>query len=142
MSSQLITNGPVFDKESVRLAWLAALGAEPLAEAEAEAGTSYSLSQGDYGKLLVFTSGTAVTVTLPDDTTGEFEIPCRILLVQYGDGAVTVTPSSTTLNSTGGESGVSTRTKYSLIALEKMDDNEWIAYGDILDSGTYTDGEW
>jgi penicillin V acylase-like amidase (Ntn superfamily) len=142
MSSQLVTNAPVFDKESVRLAWLAALGAEPLAVKETVAGTTYSLSQEDYGKLLVFTSATAVTVTLPDDTTGEFEIPCRILLVQYGNGSVTVTPSGTTLNSISGDSGASTRTQYSLLALEKMDTDEWIAYGDILDSGTYTDGEW
>lgn len=141
MSRQLITAEPLFDKPEVRIAWLNALGAEPVAQKTVAAGTAYELSQDDYGKLLIFTSNTAVTVTLPNDVDGGFTDPCRILLLQYGTGAVNVVPES------GGitietSAGTGTRAQFSMIGLEKIDTDEWLIFGDLIDSGSFTDGDW
>lgn len=141
MSKQLITNAPQFDKDEVRVAWLTALGAEPSAQHVTVAGTTYTLSQEDYGKLLVFTNNASVTVSLPDDSTGDFESTCRILLLQAGLGAVSVVAGtgSPTITSAA---GMSTRTQHSLLGLEKLAEDQWLLYGDLIDSGTYDDGEW
>lgn len=57
---------------------------------ETVAGTSYTLDQGDSGKALIFTSNSAVTVTLPNSLTAGF----NCLLVQQGSGAVGVVAAS------------------------------------------------
>lgn len=57
---------------------------------EVVSGTSYTLDQGDSGKMLIFTNESAVTVTMPNSITAGF----NCLLVQQGAGAVGVSAAS------------------------------------------------
>lgn len=59
-------------------------------------GTSYTLLEGDSGKVLYFTSGSAVTVTVPSGLPVGF----NVALIQSGAGTVTVAAGGgTTVNS-------------------------------------------
>lgn len=56
---------------------------------EEVAGTAYSLTAADNGKVLWFTSNDPVTVTLPDSATTAIPGGFNVILAQGGDGAVT-----------------------------------------------------
>ena len=61
----------------------------------AQTGTSYTLVNGDNGKVVTLSNASAITLTVPSGLTAGF----NVLLVQLGAGQVTITASSTTLNS-------------------------------------------
>jgi hypothetical protein len=87
--------------------------------------SSYTLTEADNGKIVVFTSASAVTLTIPANLTPLFT--CS--LVQYGTGQVTVTAGTgVTLrlrgstNKTGGQ--------YAIASLVSVVTNEYILAGD------------
>ena len=51
---------------------------------------SYSIVEGDEGKLLRMNKGTAQTVTVPKDATNDLPIGSQILIFQSGAGATTI----------------------------------------------------
>jgi hypothetical protein len=57
---------------------------------ETEAGTTYTLVSADKGKIKAFTSGSAVTVTLPNNLAEDF----WCVVVQQGTGQITFAPAS------------------------------------------------
>lgn len=63
----------------------------------AQTGTSYTVVSGDCGKLLTFTSGSAVTVTVPQAGTTGFGAGVYFDVYDYGTGNVTVTPTTSTI---------------------------------------------
>jgi hypothetical protein len=87
--------------------------------------SSYTLTDADNGKIVVFTSSSAVTLTIPAGLTELFT--CS--LVQYGTGQVTVAAGTgVTLrlrgstNKTGGQ--------YAIASLISVVTNEYILAGD------------
>ena len=87
--------------------------------------SSYTLTDADNGRIVVFTSASAVTLTIPADLTRLFT--CS--LVQYGTGQVTVVADAgVTLrlrgstNKTGGQ--------YAIASLISVLPNEYILAGD------------
>ena len=89
------------------------------------AASSYTLNTSDNGKIIVFTSASAVTLTIPAELTNRFT--CS--LVQYGTGQVTVTAGAgVTLrlrgstNKTGGQ--------YAIASLVSVVNDEYILAGD------------
>jgi hypothetical protein len=87
--------------------------------------SSYTLNNDDNGTVVVFTSGSAVTLTIPAGLTQRFT--CSV--VQYGAGQVTVTAGAgVTLrlrgstNKTGGQ--------YAIASLLSVVANEYILAGD------------
>jgi hypothetical protein len=89
------------------------------------AASSYTLNTSDNGKIIVFTSSSAVTLTIPAGLTDRFT--CS--LVQYGTGQVTVTAGAgVTLrlrgstNKTGGQ--------YAIASLVSVVNDEYILAGD------------
>lgn len=87
--------------------------------------SSYTLNNDNNGKIIVFTNGSAVTLTIPAGLTANFT--CS--LVQYGAGQVTVAAGSgVTLrlrgstNKTGGQ--------YAIASLLSVVTNEYILAGD------------
>jgi hypothetical protein len=87
--------------------------------------STYTLNNNDNGKIVVFTSGSAVTLTIPAGLTLRFT--CSI--VQYGAGQVTVAAGAgVTLrlrgstNKTGGQ--------YAIASLISVVTNEYILAGD------------
>ena len=60
-----------------------------------QTGTTYTLLASDLGKIVKFTNGSAITVTLPNNLGLGFT--CTV--IQYGAGQITFTTSSSTLYS-------------------------------------------
>ena len=61
----------------------------------AQTGTSYTLQASDNGKVVTLNNASAITLTVPSGLGAGF----TCALIQLGAGQVTVTPSSTTVNS-------------------------------------------
>jgi lysophospholipase L1-like esterase len=65
----------------------------------AQTGTSYTFVNADCGKLVTFSNASAIAVTLPRAAAGgNFVSGCAIDLENIGAGAVTITPTTSTLN--------------------------------------------
>jgi hypothetical protein len=84
------TTGTVrqFKRQLVDVGGLLIQGTNIESEVETVAGTSYTLEQTDHNKIIDFTSGSAVTVTVPAGLT----LPYVVGISQGGAGQVTVSP--------------------------------------------------
>lgn len=116
-------------------AWLPIASAFPTAHQRIiseEAGTSLTLDVNDTGKALVFSSSDPVTVTIPADSTYEFEIGQTFLIVQEGTGTVSVTGAvGVTLSGLSVSDPVDVAGQYGVATLIKIDDDEWVIFGNI-----------
>jgi len=116
-------------------AWLPIASAFPTAHQRIiseEAGTSLTLDVNDTGKALVFSSSDPVTVTIPADSTYEFEIGQTFLIVQEGTGTVSVTGAvGVTLSGLSVSDPVDIAGQYGVATLIKIDDDEWVIFGNI-----------
>ena len=116
-------------------AWLPIASAFPTAHqriVSEEAGTSLTLDVNDTGKALVFSSSSPVTVTIPADSTYEFEIGQTFLIVQEGTGTVSVTGAvGVTLSGLSVSAPVDIAGQYGVATLMKIDDDEWVIFGNI-----------
>ena len=65
---------------------------------DAQSGTSYTVVAADENKLLTFNNASAVGVTLPQATTAGFTAGAYFSLFNRGAGAVTITPTTSTIN--------------------------------------------
>lgn len=90
-----------------------------------QSGTTYTLTVNDNGRVIVFTSGSAVTLTVPSGLGSGFS--CSV--VQYGAGQVTISAGSgatlrlrSSANKTGGQ--------YAVASLLSVVANEYIVIGD------------
>jgi len=64
-----------------------------------QTGTSYTFVFADRGKLVTFSNGSAVAVTLPQATSsGSFRSGWTTFVYNLGAGAVTITPTTSTIN--------------------------------------------
>jgi hypothetical protein len=94
----------------------------------AQTGTTYTLVLSDKGKLVENTNASAVTTTVPPNSSVAFPINSIVYLAQGGAGQLTVAAGSgVTLK----PSTVKTRTQDSIIALVKTATNTWRAMGDL-----------
>ena len=95
-----------------------------------QAGTAYTAALTDVGKLINFTSGTAVAFTIPANATVAFSVGDQINIYQAGTANVTITPAATvTVRSAG--SKLKTDTQFAVATCIKIDTNEWIALGNL-----------
>jgi hypothetical protein len=90
-----------------------------------QSGTTYALTVDDNGRVIVFTNGSAVTLTIPSGLGLGFS--CSV--VQYGAGQVTVSAGTgvtlrlrTSSNKTGGQ--------YAVVSLLSVVADEYIVTGD------------
>lgn len=98
--------------------------------ATTQAGASYALALADAGTVIEFTSASAVTVTVPPNSSVAFPVGTLVELLQYGTGAVSVAAGGgVTIRSTGGL--LSARTQYSTLSLRKRATDEWVLVGDL-----------
>ena len=93
-----------------------------------DATTSRTISANDETDLIYFTSDSAVTVTVPEDTT---IIPVGFIchLHQAGEGTVTVAPENGNVSVNSSRSLV-TGEQYSSLSLFKVGINNWVVVGD------------
>lgn len=89
-----------------------------------QAGSSYTLALTDAGKLVEFTSGAAVTVTVPADSSTDFPLGSEILLRQAGDGKVTLEEEDSNVAIETPET-LSLAKKYAGASLVKVAANTW-----------------
>lgn len=96
-----------------------------------EAGTTYTLVTGDTANFIQFTNGSAVTLTIPPNSSVPIDIGMSVSYEQAGAGVVTATAGvGVTITSAG--SAVATGGKYAVVSLLKVATDTWVIFGNIV----------
>ena len=96
----------------------------------AQTGTTYTLVLADAHKLVTLSNGSAITLTVPPNSSVAFETGDQVNLLQLGAGQVTVAAGSgVTLRSEG--SKVKLTGQYALATLVKIGTDEWVLVGNL-----------
>jgi hypothetical protein len=108
----------------------------PVYELSTQAGTTYTLASGDeYQKLLVFTSSSAKTVSIPTDATYDFPDGTAItILNNNAAGTLTiqaVTSGTTVISSAGSTSAAPTLGAFKAAVCIKTGTNAWTVSGAV-----------
>ena len=121
---------PSFTSGDIFTAANANILASSIVALNTQSGTAYTAALTDVGKLINFTSGTAVAFTIPANATVAFSVGDQINIYQAGTANVTITPAATvTVRSAG--SKLKTDTQFAVATCIKIDTNEWIALGNL-----------
>jgi len=121
---------PSFTSGDVFTAANANILATSIVALNAQAGTAYTAALTDVGKLVNFTSSSAVVFTIPASGTVAFAVGDQINVYQSGSGQVTITPAATvTIRSAG--SKLKTNAQYAVATCVKIATDEWIALGNL-----------
>ena len=121
---------PTFTSGDVFTAANANILATSIVAINTQAGTAYTAALTDVGKLINFTSGTAVVFTIPAATAVAFAVGDQINIYQGGSANATITPAATvTIRSSGAK--LKTNDQFSVATCIKIDTNEWIAVGNL-----------
>jgi len=95
-----------------------------------EAGTTKTFALTDIGAYVRTTSGSAVTITVPENSSVAFPTGTEIVVFQAGAGQVTfVAAGSVTINSKDGDLKITGQ--YSSATLKKIATDEWDMIGDL-----------
>ena len=87
-------------------------------------GTSHTLAEADDGKVLLFTNGSAIILTIPTGLT----LGHSCTVIQQGAGQITFTPSSTTLRNR--QSHTKTAGQHAIVGLVQYAANVYNLGGD------------
>lgn len=121
---------PTFSSGDVFTAANANILASSIVALNTQAGTAYTAALTDVGKLINFTSGTAIVFTIPAATAVAFAVGDQINIYQGGSAQATITPAATvTIRSSGAK--LKTKDQFSVATCIKIDTNEWIALGNL-----------
>ena len=121
---------PSFTSGDVFTAANANILATSIVALNAQSGTAYTAALTDVGKLVNFTSSSAVVFTIPASGTVAFAVGDQINVYQSGSGQVTITPAATvTIRSAG--SKLKTNAQYAVATCVKIATDEWIALGNL-----------
>jgi hypothetical protein len=108
----------------------------PAYEISTQAGTTYTLATGDqYQKLLVFTSSSAKTVSIPTDATFDFPDGTAItILNDNATGDITIQAASsgtTSVTSAGATSNAPKVKPFTVAVCLKISNNDWVIVGAV-----------
>ena len=93
--------------------------------------TAYTLVLADAGKLIEMNSGSALTVTVPPNSSVAFPVGTVIEVSRIGAGSVSLVAGvGVTLRIPTG-STLALRAQYSTAGLRKRAENEWVVSGDL-----------
>lgn len=96
----------------------------------AQTGTTYTLALTDAGGFVDLSNASAITLTVPPNSSVNFPANTRIDLIQAGAGQVTVAAGSgVTINSKG--SALKLTGQWSGATLVQRSTNSWVLIGDI-----------
>lgn len=96
----------------------------------AQTGTTYTLVLTDSAKFLTLSNASAITATVPPNSSVAFPTGSQVNLMQLGAGQVTVAAGSgVTLRSAG--SLVKTSAQYAVATLLKIDTDTWVLVGNL-----------
>tara|TARA_R100000988_G_scaffold20511_1_gene10073 strand:- start:560 stop:1147 length:588 start_codon:yes stop_codon:yes gene_type:complete len=96
----------------------------------AQTGTTYTLVIGDQGKLITLSNGSAITLTIPPNSSVAFPIGTEITLTQLGAGQVTIAAGSG-VTASAADAELKTRVQYSSAVLTKIASDTWLIAGDL-----------
>lgn len=97
-------------------------------EINAQTGTTYTLALTDAGKLVTLSNASAISLTVPLNSSVAFPVGTQVNLSQVGVGRVTVAGAvGVTVNSA---LGLKTRTQYSVLTCIKTATDTWLLTGD------------
>ena len=89
-----------------------------------------TLALTNAGKVLDCTNASAITVTIPANTSVAFPVDTEIAILRSGAGDVTLAAASgVTLNSDGGKKKI--KAQHTAAALKKIDTDTWILIGNL-----------
>jgi hypothetical protein len=95
----------------------------------AQTGTTYTFVLTDANNTIVeLSNASAITATIPLNSSVAFPIGSQIQLLQTGAGQVTVASGGTTLN---GTPGLKLRAQWSSATLVKRGTDTWVLIGDL-----------
>jgi len=96
----------------------------------AQTGTTYTLVLADAGKIIDLNNASAITLTVPLNSSVAFPVGTRIDLIQAGAGQVTVAATGgVTINSKG--AALKLTGQWSAATLIQRSANLWVLVGDI-----------
>jgi hypothetical protein len=93
----------------------------------AQTGTTYTLVLTDSAKFVTLSNASAITLTIPTNSSVAFPVGTQVNIVQLGAGQVTVGGAGVTLRSQG--SKVKLNGIYSAGTLVKINTDEWVLVG-------------
>jgi hypothetical protein len=95
--------------------------------------TGYTTVLSDNGKLITLSNASAITATIPPNSSVAYPVGAQLNFVQYGAGQVTFTQGAgVTIVSTGATSSApKTRAQYSSATAIQVSANNWLVAGDI-----------
>jgi len=94
-----------------------------------QTGTTYTLALTDRDKIVELNNGSAISLTVPADSSVDFPVGSSITLLQTGAGQVTVAGAGgVTVNATP---GLKLRTQWSFATLIKRAADTWVMSGDL-----------
>jgi hypothetical protein len=97
----------------------------------AQTGTTYTAVLADDGDLVTFDNASAITFTIPPNSSVAFGIGTQINVMQLGAGVVTITPGAgVTLRSQG--SKLKTNGQYSVATCCKIASDTWVIVGNLV----------
>lgn len=96
----------------------------------AQTGTTYTLVLTDAHKFVTLSNASAITMTVPPNSSVAFETGDQVNLMQLGAGQVTIAAGSgVTIRSAG--SKLKTNAQYAVATLVKIDTDTWVAVGNL-----------
>lgn len=93
----------------------------------AQIGTTYTLVLADAHKLVTLSNASAITLTIPTNSSVAFEIGDQVNILQLGAGQVTVGGAGVTIRSQG--SKLKLNGQYATATLIKINTDEWVIVG-------------
>jgi hypothetical protein len=99
----------------------------------ADTSTAYTTVLSDNGKLITLSNASAITATIPPNSSVAYPVGAQLNFVQYGVGQVTFTQGAgVTIVSTGSTaSAPKTRARYSSATAIQTSTDTWLVAGDI-----------
>ena len=93
------------------------------ADLQTESGTSKTLAASDNGTIIVCSSNSSITITVPASLPAGF----NCMIIQNGSGQVSLSASSTTLNN---RNGSKTAGQYAILTLVHLGSDVFVVSGD------------
>ena len=101
-----------------------------LAVINAQTGTTYTLVLADVAKIVTLSNSSAITLTVPPESSVAWPTGTTIVLAALGTGTVTISPGSgVTINSAG--AAVDIGAQYGVATLLKTGTDTWLLFGNL-----------
>jgi hypothetical protein len=96
----------------------------------AQTGTTYTLVLTDVAKVVSLSNASAITLTVPENSSVAFPNGTQILLYQGGAGQVTISPAGAVVIRSQGTK-LKLYGQYAVAGLLKVATDEWVAFGNL-----------